>query len=62
MARPRCVRFEIEYEDGEIIRWVGDKAEQHHGNLDTGCALAWAHGFHPDPNPAEVVRASRSGD
>jgi hypothetical protein len=64
MTRAKCVRFEIEYEDGRVTRAVSPAAaERHHRDLDAACSLATAHGWQPSAPPEfeTVARALASG-
>lgn len=51
MSDPRCVRFELEMEDGTVMRLTGEAAERHVQNLNSACAMAGIHGWVPENPP-----------
>lgn len=55
----RAVRFEIEHEDGTVVRYVGAAAQRHVEVLTEACDLARAHGKTDWPETLpEVFRPS----
>ncbi len=47
----KAVRFEIEYDDGTVLRLSGEDAERHLRWVNTLCSLGAMHGFsggHPE--------------
>jgi hypothetical protein len=57
--RLKCVRFEIEYDDGQIIRLSGEAAERHLAALEAACIDVHIHG-RPIPK-AEFVEVRAAG-
>jgi hypothetical protein len=49
----RVVRFEMEHEDGTILRLCGEGAELHVKALNAACSFAAAHGWFPPSYPAK---------
>ncbi len=56
-AEPKAVRFEIEYDDGSVVSFLGEHAERQLKWLDGCCMVAHIHGMGtpPDPLPARTV-------
>lgn len=40
----KAIRFEVEHEDGTVVRYVGPDAQRHLEALDAACDIAWSHG------------------
>ena len=45
MTKPTCVRIEMEFSDGELLRAVGDDAEQIRKWIDGATVMGNIHGM-----------------
>lgn len=58
-ARPRAVRVEIEYEDGEVTQLLGEDAQRYIELVDDQGVQAWNRGARIDPLPWKTIKEGK---